>query len=151
MPDARACFVDTNVLVYARDASEPEKQQAAELWLRALWARRMGRVSAQVLNEYYVVVTEKLKPGLPRDAARADVRSLTAWAPVPMDGMVIERAWSIQDRFGLAWWDALVVSAAQMAGCAWLLSEDLNDGQVLDGVRVVNPFRSEPGAILDAR
>jgi len=142
------CFVDTNVLVYARDASESAKQPAAERWLRLLWATRSGRVSAQVLNEYYSVVTEKLRPGLSRDEARADVRNLMAWAPVPTDGPVVEGAWTVQDRYGLSWWDALVVSAAQVAGCAWLLTEDLQHGQVLDGVTVVDPFRTEPEELL---
>jgi predicted nucleic acid-binding protein len=142
------CFVDTNVLVYARDASEPAKQPAAERWLRLLWATRSGRVSSQVLNEYYTVVTEKLRPGLGRDEARADVRNLTAWAPVPTDGPVVEGAWTVQDRHGLSWWDALVVSAAQVAGCAWLLTEDLQHGQALDGVTVVDPFLTEPEELL---
>jgi predicted nucleic acid-binding protein len=138
------CFVDTNVLVYARDAADPAKQQAAERWLRSLWATRAGRVSSQVLNEYYVVVTEKLRPGLDREQARADVRNLTAWAPVPTDRSTIEGAWTIQDRHGLSWRDSLVVSAAQVAGCGWLLTEDLEHDRVLDGVHVVDPFRIEP-------
>ena len=142
------CFIDTNVLVYARDASAPAKQPAAERWLRLLWATRSGRVSAQVLNEYYSVVTEKLRPGLGRDEARADVRNLMAWAPVPTDGPVVEGAWTVQDRYGLSWWDSLVVSAAQVAGCAWLLTEDLQHGQALDGVTVVDPFRTEPEELL---
>jgi predicted nucleic acid-binding protein len=142
------CFVDTNVLVYARDASEPAKQPAAARWLRLLWATRAGRVSSQVLNEYYSVVTEKLRPGLSRDEARADVRSLMAWAPVPTDGPVVEGAWTVQDRYGLSWWDALVASAAQVAGCAWLLTDNLQHGQVLDGVTVVDPFRTEPQELL---
>jgi predicted nucleic acid-binding protein len=139
-----SCFVDANVLACARDASESTKQPAAERWLRLLWATRSGRESAQVLNEYYSVVTEQLRPGLSRDEARADVRNLMAWAPVPTDGPVVEGAWTVQDRYGLSWWDALVVSAAQEAGCAWLLTEDLQHGQALDGVTVVDPFRTEP-------
>ena len=142
------CFVDTNVLVYARDASEPAKQPAAERWLRLLWATRAGRVSSQVLNEYYSVVTEKLRPGLGRDEARADVRNLMAWAPLPTDGAVVEGAWTVQDRYRLSWWDSLIVSAAQVAGCAWLLTEDIQHGQVLDGVTVVDPFRTEPQELL---
>ena len=137
-------FVDTNVLVYARDASEPEKQQAAERWLRFLWAERTGRVSVQVLNEYYVVVTEKLRPGLEREQARADVRNLMAWAPLPVDRVVIEGAWIVQERHGLSWWDSLVGSAAQVAGCAWLVSEDLQPGRVFDSLTVVDPFRTDP-------
>ena len=123
-------------------------QPAAERWLRLLWATRSGRLSSQVLNEYYSVVTEKLRPGLGRDEARADVRNLMAWAPVPTDGPVVEGAWTVQDRYGLSWWDALVVSAAQVAGCAWLLTEDLRHGQVLDGVTVIDPFRTEPEELL---
>jgi predicted nucleic acid-binding protein len=137
-------FVDTNLLVYGRDSSEPEKQRAAENWLRFLWTARAGRVSTQVLSEYYVVVTQKLKPGLEGDLARADVRSLMAWDPVSPDQPVIEAAWTIQDRFGLAWWDALVVAAAQTLGCTYLLTEDLTHGQMLDGVQVMDPFRVGP-------
>ena len=66
-----------------------------------------------------------------------------------MDGVVIEGARAIQDRFGLGWWDSLVVSAAQTAGCALLLTEDLNHGQMLDGVRVISPFQCEPGTTLE--
>lgn len=137
-------FVDTNVLVYARDASEPEKQRAAERWVRSLWEAGAGRLSAQVLNEYYVVVTEKLQPGLDREQARADVRNLMAWAPIPIGRPVIEGAWTVQDRYGLSWWDSLVVSAAQVAGCAWLLTEDLEQDMMFDRVRVVDPFRTGP-------
>jgi predicted nucleic acid-binding protein len=144
-------FVDTNVLVYVRDAAEPNKQEAAARWLRALWAARAGRVSAQVLNEYYVVATEKLRPGLDRGQARTDVRNLMAWAPVPTDRAVIEGAWTVQDRHGLSWWDSLVVSAAQVAGCSWLLTEDLEHDRVFDGLRVVDPFRVAPEEILDRR
>lgn len=137
-------FVDTNVLVYARDASEPEKQHQAARWLQALWTERSGRLSAQVLNEYYVVVTEKLRPGLNRDQARADIRDLMAWDPVCTGRVVVEGAWVVQDRHGLSWWDALVVSAAQIAGCAFLLTEDLEHGRDLGGIRVVDPFRIAP-------
>ena len=69
-------FVDTNVLVYARDASEPIKQRRAALWVEHLWATRSGRTGVQVLNEYYVTVTRKLQPGMPRLQARADVRAV---------------------------------------------------------------------------
>lgn len=137
-------FVDTNVLVYARDASEPDKQRAAERWLRFLWETRAGRVSTQVLNEYHVVVTEKLRPGLDRERTRADVRNLMAWAPIPSDRPVIDGAWTVQERHGLSWWDSLVVSAAQVAGCTFLVTEDLAAGRVFDGVRVISPFETHP-------
>ena len=69
-------FVDTNVLVYSRDSSEPTKQPVAEAWRRALWQSRAGRLSVQVLNEYYVTVTRKLTPGMPRDQAREEIEDL---------------------------------------------------------------------------
>jgi len=133
-------FVDTNVLVYARDASEPAKQRSAEEWMRRLWQERSGRLSFQVLNEYYSVVTTKLSPGLEPEIARRDVLALCAWQPVVCSERVLSSAWSVQDRFSLSWWDALVVAAAQAAGCAELLTEDLQNGQSFDGLVVVNPF-----------
>ncbi len=133
-------FVDTNVLVYFRDASEPEKQPLAERWLKELWQNRTGRTSVQVLNEFYVTVTQKLKPGMPREAAREDVRALHAWDPVNLSYPLIERAWGVQERHGLSWWDSLVVAAAQVSRSSTLLTEDLQDGQVFGGVEVVNPF-----------
>lgn len=142
------CFVDTNVLVYARDADEIEKQPLAEAWLKALWRRRQGRLSYQVLHEYYVTVTRKLHPGIPVRDARDDVRTLMSWHPVSANGEMLESAWALQDRHGLSWWDALVVSAAQVAGADYLLTEDLSDGQNLGGLVVVNPFQTEPDRLL---
>ncbi|HKK27404.1 MAG TPA: PIN domain-containing protein [Gemmatimonadota bacterium] len=141
-------FVDTNVLVYARDGSEPEKQPAASDWMDALWEAREGRLSAQVLHEYYVTVTRKLQPGLDPASARTDVRALGAWQPLGLDGALIESAWEAEDRFGFAFWDALIVAAARRLGCDHLLSEDLQDGQDLDGLLVVDPFRHAPGSVL---
>ncbi len=133
-------FVDTNVLVYARDASEPKKQPRAAEWMHRLWQERSGRLSTQVLQEYYVVVTQKLAPGLSVDDARADVRLLNAWQPVMTDRALLDEAWRIEDRHQLAFWDALIAAAALRTGAEYLLTEDLQDGFELDGVRVVNPF-----------
>jgi predicted nucleic acid-binding protein len=140
-------FVDTNVLLYARDASEPDRQPRAREWLDLLWREHSGRVSLQVLTEYYQAVTRKLRPGLDRETARADVRDLSAWRPVRVDVTVMEDAWRLEDRYGLSIWDALVVASARAAGCRHLLTEDLQHGQDLDGVIVVNPFRVPPGTL----
>jgi predicted nucleic acid-binding protein len=133
-------FVDTNLLVYARDASEPKKQEMAAAWLDRLWRTRSGRLSAQVLQEFYVTVTRKLDPGMDAEEARRDVRSLMAWRPLPSSGALLESAWSLEDRHKLSFWDALIVAAAQDCGCAYLLTEDLHPGQRLDAVMVVDPF-----------
>lgn len=137
-------FMDTNVLVCARQADETVKQPVAAGWLAHLWDSNQGRVSTQVLNEYYVTVTRKLDPPVTVADARADVADLAGWEPVGIDGDLVAAAWEIEDRYGLHFWDALVVAAAQAAGCDTLLTEDLQDGQDLDGVVVVNPFLHAP-------
>jgi predicted nucleic acid-binding protein len=100
-------------------------------------------VSAQVLHEFYVVATRKLVVPVAREIARAEVRQLTAWHPIATTLELREMAWSLEDRFSLSWWDAMIVAAAQESRCSALLTEDLQDGMEFDGVRVVNPFRSE--------
>ena len=140
-------FVDTNVLVYARDTADPTKQARASEWIAHLWRTREGRLSVQVLQEYYVTTTRKLRPGLSPEDARADVDDLAAWSPVVINIGVVEAAWAIEDRFGLSFWDGLVVAAAQVARCDVLLTEDLQHGADLDGVRVVDPFRTPVGEL----
>jgi predicted nucleic acid-binding protein len=141
-------FVDSNVLVYARDASEPPKQKQAMSWMAYLWEKRTGRLSFQVLNEFYVTVTQKLRPGMDPQRAREDVRTLLAWHPLAGDARVVEGAWLIQDRYKLSWWDALIVSTAQVDHCGYLLTEDLQEKQIYGGVEVINPFRTTPENIL---
>lgn len=140
-------LVDTNVLVYARDASEPEKQPRAKEWMDALWQQRSGRLSAQILTEFYVVTTQKLSPGLSPAAARLDVRDLMSWRPLAIDGSLIDAAWSVQDRHAVSFWDSLVVAAAHRLSCDHLLTEDLQDGHAFGRTKVVNPFRHRPGEL----
>src|SRR5436190_17723269 len=86
-------FVDTNVLVYARDRADPAKHARAAEWLDSLWRSGHGRVSFQVLHEFYVTTTRKLVPGMKAQEARADVEDLLAWQPVPVDGPALRLAW----------------------------------------------------------
>lgn len=143
-------FVDTNVLVYARDIADQSKQLKAAGWMAALWRSARGRTSVQVLNEYYSTVTRKLKPGLDATVARRDVEHIMLWDPVDISTAVVRRAWRLQDRHSLSFWDALIVSAAQIAGCRSLLTEDLQEGQDFGGVVVVSPFLHEPSDILSS-
>jgi predicted nucleic acid-binding protein len=138
-------FVDSNIFLYAVDDADPHKQRIARDWRAEMWKSRLGRVSFQVLNEFYVNAV-RLKPAS-RDEARAEVRDLLAWNPVVVDAAVIERGWKLQDRYQLSFWDALIVAAAKTASCRFLLTEDLQDGQKLDGVEVVNPFLHGPGSV----
>jgi len=140
-------FVDTNVLVYSRDLRDPAKHQRALEWMAFLWDSKRGRLSRQVLHEYYVTVTRKLRPGLPTEEARSDVRSLFHWLCAVDPRLCIESAWTFQDHCSLSFWDALVVGAAQAMGCRFVLSEDLPAGQELDGVRIVSPFLTGPSEL----
>jgi predicted nucleic acid-binding protein len=133
-------FVDTNILVYSMDASEPEKCPVARNWLGRLWQERSGCLSYQVLGEFYITVTGKLSPGLDPLEAREILRSLFAWRPLHVDSAAIERAWQLADRFSLHFWDALIVAAANLCEADTLLSEDLQAGMEIDGTRIMNPF-----------
>lgn len=138
-------FVDTNVFIYAIDNSDPRKQQAASDWETALWRTRSGRTSYQVLQELYAQVIRKW-PGA-KDQVRADIGNLLMWDPVVVDAIAIGRAWKIQDRYGFSFWDALVIAAAKTSSSKYLLTEDLQDGQVVDGVQVLSPFARHPSAL----
>jgi len=138
-------FVDTNVLVYVRDAGEPVKQRCAAAWLEYLWREQLGRTSIQVLSEYYVTVTRKLAPGLPQEDAWDDVQSLLTWSPHPVDESLLGRGRDIERRHELSWWDSLIIGAAQLQGCPLLLTEDLQDGGVYGSVKVRSPFTLDLG------
>jgi predicted nucleic acid-binding protein len=135
-------FVDSNVFLYALDDADLGKQQAAQKWRAALWKSRMGRISFQVLNEFYANAL-RLRPDASRDA-RQEVRDLLTWRPVVMDAALLELGWKLQDRYRLAYWDSLIVAASKAASCGFLLTEDLQPGQTLDGVKIISPFQTNP-------
>jgi predicted nucleic acid-binding protein len=133
-------FVDANVLIYAVDANEAVKQPRAAAWMARLWREQAGRTSTQVLAEYYVTVTRKLRPAVSQDDAWSDVHALLAWQPQPVDGALLQRAREVEQRYRLSWWDSMVVAAAQLQDCALLLSEDFQDGADYGAVTVRSPF-----------
>ena len=133
-------FVDTNVFVYLHDDSEPEKKTRADEWVSLLIRDRSGRVSFQVLQELYSTLTSKRRLNVDVAEARLIVRELAVWQPVAADLAMLNRAWDLQDRFSLSWWDALIIAAAQTCECKVLLTEDLQDSQEFGAVQVVNPF-----------
>jgi len=141
-------FVDTNVLIYALDKADMQKQHAAQAWRAELWRSRRGRISYQVLQEFYASVTQKWPAT--RDQVRAEIRDLLAWRPVAIDSDIVESAWKVQDCFHLSFWDSLIVAAAKAASCRYLLTEDLQSGQDLNGLLVVNPFIHDPASALPA-
>lgn len=133
-------FVDTNVVVYAFDRGVPWKQARA----RELLAGQMTTdlvVSTQVLQEFYVATTTRLRPPVdPADAASA-VAQLALLPVVSIDADLVQAAIETSRSNRVSLWDALVIEAARVANAGVLLTEDLNDGQDFGGVRVVNPFR----------
>ncbi|MHB1512216.1 MAG: PIN domain-containing protein [Acidiferrobacter sp.] len=146
-------FVDTNILLYARDAGQPQKLATARSWMEALWRGQNGRLSFQVLQEFYVNVTQKLKPGLPVADARRDLRALLAWNPLSTNATLLDAAWELMDHFGFSWWDAQIVAAARIGGCVVLLTEDMQDRLDVWGTRILNPFTTgapNPGDDLTA-
>lgn len=142
MSGAERFFVDTNVLLYSLDSADPQKQATATEWLKCLWADGAGCLSWQVLNEFYVNAIRKL--GAPASKARAVIETFALWRPVDPSLGLMQRAWHWMDSAQLTYWDALIVAAAERAGCACLLSEDFQAGRKLGSVTVVNPFRSRP-------
>ncbi len=139
---AERFFIDTNVLLYSLDPADPAKQQMAYQWTRSLWSNGAGRVSWQVVNEFYSNAFRKLR----KDTVglRAEVETLAQWQPVGFGLGIVQRAWHWMDKAGLPYWDSLILAAAEAAGCAYLLSEDFQAGQRFGDITVVNPFRQRP-------
>ena len=133
-------FIDTNILVYAHDTSAGTKHALARNLVEELWASRNGCLSIQVLQEFYVTVTRKVTRPLPIAEAARIVADLSVWkvhAPQTED---VLGAIEIQQRYGIAFWDAMVVRSALRLGCQTLWSEDLNSSQSYEGVTVISPF-----------
>ncbi|HOP89531.1 MAG TPA: PIN domain-containing protein [Ottowia sp.] len=142
-------FVDTKVLISAEDGAEADKQHSALAWIERLWRARSGRLSTQVLNEFYVNVTRKLKPAMPQGDARARVRRYAAgWNPWQIDHATVETAWAMEARHGLQYWDCLVLAAAQHSGCTLVLSEDMQHEGRYGAVQVINPFLASIDEVL---
>ncbi len=135
-------FVDTNVLLYSVDAASPVKQQAARLWIDALWENGSGALSWQVLHEFYVNAIRKMR--VSKKLARQLTEDFAQWRPPEMTIGLIRRAWHWSDQAQLSHWDSLIVAAAERMQCSWLLSEDFQTGRRFDSVTIVNPFLHTP-------
>ncbi|MCW3488601.1 PIN domain-containing protein [Dethiobacter alkaliphilus] len=133
-------FIDSNIVVYAYDASNPDKHQSAGKLVGGLWKSRQGCLSIQVLQEFYVTVTKKVSQPLPLHQAAQIVADLGAWnchSPTPAD---LQIAMDIQQRYTISFWDALIITSAKKLKCSTLWSEDINPGQYYEDIEVKNPF-----------
>ena len=135
-------FLDANILVYALDASAGTKHTAAAKLVERVWDSGGGCLSVQVLQEFYVTVTRKIPKPLDVDDALDRVRDLKAWKVFAPKADDVIAAITLQKQSRLNFWDAMVVQAAAELHCDVLWTEDLNDGQVVRGVEVRNPFKS---------
>ena len=140
-------FVDTNVLLYAFDEADPAKRDRSRAWLAACWRGRCGRLSTQVLNEFYSNARRKFAAAISAGDARSEVRRYQQWKPWQIDQATVETAWAVESRCSINYWDALLVAAAQHLGCALLLTEDLQHDQRIDKLRIVNPFIVGPDVL----
>jgi predicted nucleic acid-binding protein len=133
-------FVDTNILMYAHDTSAGLKHVRARTLIEQLWHERSGVVSTQVLQELCVNLIRKAGRPISPKAALEIVKDYLSWHVIVNDGEAILTALAIQERYGISFWDALVLQAAQASGAQIVYSEDLSDGQAYGSVRVVNPL-----------
>ena len=133
-------FVDTNVLIYAHDADSGLKRTQAQALVRALWESGAGRLSVQVLQEFFVNATRKLTTPVAHSSAREVVDSYGAWIGKPTSVRTVVRAIDLAALAQISFWDALIVASAEQDEATVIYSEDLNSGQVIAGIKVVNPF-----------
>ncbi|MCG6533727.1 MAG: PIN domain-containing protein [Syntrophales bacterium LBB04] len=134
-------FVDTNILVYAHDLSAGDRHAKASAVIESLWETETGIISTQVLQEFYITVTRKIKiPLLPAEA-REIIRNYLAWPVQVNDLETTIRASEIEEKNSLSFWDALIVAAALRLQAQKIITEDLNHGQIIEGILIVNPLK----------
>ncbi len=133
-------FVDTNILIYAHDLDAEAKHRKAARLIFNLWEAGTGMLSIQVLQEFYVNITRKIPTPLSKAIARGLVSNYMAW-PVELNSpKTLLHASEIEERYQLSFWDALIVASAYQSGSDKILTEDLNHGQVIEGIMIENPL-----------
>ena len=133
-------FVDTNILLYAHDVTAGAKHDRARALVEELWRTRSGVLSTQVLQELCVNLRRMAGRPLDVKTTREIVTDYLSWEVVVNTGESVLEALEIENRYGISFWDALVIQAAESSGAAVLYSEDLSDGQTYGSVRIVNPL-----------
>jgi predicted nucleic acid-binding protein len=154
MSQALLVFVDAPVLLAAHDALvSPNLREAAQTWLRWCWTQQCGRISSQVLNNVYAQASTRMaaqSDGAGRERLRQLIRALRHWQPPHLDRYTVDGAWQLQDRYGLGYWDALLVASAQQQGCVAVLSPHLPHGHSYDGVLIAHPQQLSPDTLASA-
>jgi len=135
-------FLDTNILIYAYDKQAEARHAVALDIVRSYWEHRGALISTQVLQEFYVNVTQKIPQPLTTTTARRLIEQYRVWPVVINTLESIIRASEIQERYEISFWDALIIAAAETGRAHTILSEDLSHNQYIEGIRLRNPFRS---------
>jgi len=133
-------FLDTNILCYTKDSSDPVKHLTATRLVESLMSKKLARVSTQVINEFYVFLKRHSKDDADRLAAKLTAQSLLHLAPVAVSSELLSSAWHIEEKYKTSWWDSVAIAAALAAGCKLLYTEDFQHNQKIDSLQVVNPF-----------
>ena len=142
MPEGKI-FIDTNILIYAFDVSAGKKHGVSGKIIKDLWVSGEGIISTQVLQEFFVNVVQKIPKPIDKKLAKKIVRDFLKWHLVINYGDSILDAIDISERYGYSYWDSMIIEAAIRGGSTVLISEDLQDGQVIDGVTIRNPFKDQ--------
>ena len=141
-------FVDTNVLIYARDRKEDGKRSLAQSWLQGLSDRRRLVTNLQILNEFtrWLLLNERSSK---IEDLRREVELLGRYGGAdPLDGNDVELAWDVREKLGYQWFDCLLIASATNAGCTHFLSEDMGHETRYGSLTIINPFRVDPDAFL---
>ena len=133
-------FFDTNILIYAVDRSDPEKQSQAHRLVKTAIENETGAISVQVLGEFFNVATRRIPNPLSVEEAEEAIQTVAVLPVVELDWTLVRRAIDTHKEYGISYWDSLIVAAAERAGCTRIVSEDLNSGQFYCGIAVVDPF-----------
>ncbi len=133
-------FLDTNILVYAHDSESPEKRAVCQALLFGCLRDGTGVISAQVLSELFVTITQKVKRPMTAEDAKKELLLLSAMPTVDIDATLAVEAVTLKQRWQLSYWDALILAAAGRAQCRVVYSEDLSEGQSYGSLTVRNPL-----------
>ncbi len=137
-------FIDTNIIIYAYDVTAGDKHKVAREILIELWESGLGILSTQVLQEFFVNVVQKISKPISKGLAKDIVKDFLKWDVIVNDGDSILEAIEVCSKYRYSFWDSLIIEAAISGGAATLLSEDLSDGQIINGVTIRNPFQEKP-------
>lgn len=133
-------FVDTNIIIYAYDVTAGKKHQTARRILKELWESGLGVLSTQILQEFFVNVVQKIPKPIDADRAEYIIKDFLTWEVVVNDGLAVLDAITICKKYGYSFWDSLIIDAAIKSGAKIILTEELCEGQVLEGLKIQNPF-----------